>query len=158
MKISTKARYALVALADLGEKERKCSTLQDIAERQDISFAYLEQIFIKLRRAGIVSSIRGPKGGYHLARSADEIRVIDIVKAVEETVDALHRGEKIGGGQSGSKAQSLSNRLWESMSAQVYVFLHSVNLADILDNKIVPCQAVPMLFDFDSEEKTSVKF
>ncbi|MDE3121848.1 MAG: Rrf2 family transcriptional regulator, partial [Paracoccaceae bacterium] len=116
MKLSTKGRYAMVALADLalaGAEDRV--TLAEIAKRQDISLAYLEQLFVKLRRANLVESVRGPGGGYKLARSADAIRVSEILEAVDETVSAMHQGAGASGGSSGSRAQSLTNRLWESL-------------------------------------------
>ena len=86
MKLSTKGRYAMIALVDLAiEGQKGLVSLGGIAERQDISLAYLEQLFVKLRRAGLVASVRGPGGGYHLARPASEIRVSDILEAVEVT-------------------------------------------------------------------------
>ena len=121
--------------------------LGDISERQDISLPYLEQLFVKLRRAELVSSVRGPGGGYRLARAASEIRVVDILSAVDESVDAMHKGAGASGGASGSKAQSLTNRLWEGLSANVYVYLHQTRLSDVIDNELAPCPAVPNLFD-----------
>ncbi|MGR3660194.1 MAG: Rrf2 family transcriptional regulator [Paracoccaceae bacterium] len=147
MKLSTKGRYAMVALADLAlETPNALSSLADISRRQDISLPYLEQLFVKLRRAGLVSSVRGPGGGYRLARPASEIRVSDILGAVDETVSAMHTGAGASGGSSGSRAQSLTNRLWEGLSAHVYVFLHQTRLSDIVANELAPCPAVPTLF------------
>jgi len=147
MKLSTKGRYAMVALADIALQDgARLVTLSEISERQDISLPYLEQLFVKLRRAGLVESVRGPGGGYKLARSASDIRVADILAAVDETVDALHKGAGASGGASGSKAQSLTNRLWEGLSAQVYVFLHQTRLSDVIENELAPCPAVPNLF------------
>lgn len=152
MKLSTKGRYAMVALADLALTEAKAKpgdglvTLAEISRRQDISLAYLEQLFVKLRRAGLVEAVRGPGGGYRLARSTDAIRVSEILEAVEETVDAMHTGAGASGGSSGSRAQSLTNRLWQSLSANVYVFLHQTRLSDVIDNGLTPCPAVPNLF------------
>ena len=125
MKLSTKGRYAMVALVDLAlARPDGLLSLAEISKRQDISLPYLEQLFVKLRRAGLVESVRGPGGGYKLAQSASEIRVSDILGAVDETVDALHTGAGASGAVSGSQAQSLSNRVWEGLSAQVYVYLH----------------------------------
>ena len=121
--------------------------MAEISKRQDISLPYLEQLFVKLRRAGLVESVRGPGGGYKLARSASDIRVSDILGAVDETVDALHTGAGASGGSSGSQAQSLSNRVWEGLSAQVYVYLHQTRLSDVIANDMVPCPAVPALFE-----------
>ena len=102
---------------------------------------------MKLRRAELVTSVRGPGGGYRLARPASEIRVIDILAAVDETLDAMHKGAGASGGLSGSRAQSLTNRLWEGLSAHVYVFLHQTRLSDVVSNELAPCPAVPTLFD-----------
>ncbi|MDO6731926.1 Rrf2 family transcriptional regulator [Marinovum sp. 2_MG-2023] len=147
MKLSTKGRYAMVALVDIAlQPNDKLVTLGEIAQRQDVSLPYLEQLFVKLRRAELVASVRGPGGGYRLARSASEIRVVDILAAVDETVDAMHKGAGASGGLSGSRAQSLANRLWEGLSAHVYVFLHQTRLSDIIENSLAPCPAVPGLF------------
>lgn len=152
MKLSTKGRYAMVALADIAlQPPDRLVTLGEIAERQSISLPYLEQLFVKLRRAELVKSVRGPGGGYQLARGASDIRVSDILAAVDETVDAMHKGAGASGGQSGSRAQSLTNRLWEGLSAHVYVFLHQTRLSDVIGNELVPCPAVPNLFDVVDE-------
>ncbi|MEL6103040.1 MAG: Rrf2 family transcriptional regulator [Pseudomonadota bacterium] len=147
MKLSTKGRYAMVALADIAlQPEDHLVSLGDIAERQDISLPYLEQLFVKLRRADLVTSVRGPGGGYRLSKPPSEIRVVDVLSAVDETVDAMHKGAGASGALSGSKAQSLTNRLWEGLSAHVYVFLHQTRLSDVIKNDLVPCPAVPSLF------------
>ena len=147
MKLSTKGRYAMVALADMAlQPTGALVSLGDIAVRQQISLPYLEQLFVKLRRAQLVASVRGPGGGYRLARPAAEIRVVDILAAVDETLDAMHKGAGASGGLSGSRAQSLTNRLWEGLSAHVYVFLHQTRLSDVVTNDLVPCPAVPNLF------------
>ncbi|ABG32239.1 Rrf2 family transcriptional regulator [Roseobacter denitrificans] len=152
MKLSTKGRYAMVALADIAmQPQDKLVSLGDIATRQAISLAYLEQLFVKLRRAELVASVRGPGGGYRLTRSPSDIRVVEILSAVDETVDAMHKGAGASGGASGSQAQSLTNRLWESLSAHVYVFLHQTRLSDVIANELAPCPAVPNLFDIVDE-------
>ena len=148
MKLSTKGRYAMVALADLAlHPNDGLVTLAEISKRQDISLPYLEQLFVKLRRAELVESVRGPGGGYRLARLPSEIRVADILAAVDETVSAMHTGAGASGGLSGSQAQSLTNRLWEGLSAHVYVFLHQTRLSDVVKNDLTPCPAVPTLFE-----------
>lgn len=147
MKLSTKGRYAMVALADIAlQPSDRLVTLGEISERQDISLPYLEQLFVKLRRAELVSSVRGPGGGYRLARPSSEIRVVDILSAVDETVNALTKGAGASGASSGSRAQSLTNRLWEGLSAHVYVFLHQTRLSDVIQNDLAPCPAVPNIF------------
>ncbi|WP_136441294.1 Rrf2 family transcriptional regulator [Pacificoceanicola onchidii] len=154
MKLSTKGRYAMVALTDIAlQPEGTLVTLSEISKRQDVSLPYLEQLFVKLRRAGLVDSVRGPGGGYKLAKSASDIRVVDVLSAVDETVDAMHKGAGASGAASGSRAQSLSNRLWQSLSAQVYVYLHQTRLADVIDNTLAPCPAVPSIFAVVDEDK-----
>jgi len=105
-----------------------------------------------LRRAGLVESVRGPGGGYKLARPTAEIRIFDVLSAVDETIDALHKGAGASGALSGSKSQSLNNRLWESLSAHVYVFLHQTRLSDVVENTLAPCPAVPNLFSIVDED------
>ena len=146
MKLSTKGRYAMVALTDLAlQPDGDLVTLGDISKRQDISLPYLEQLFVKLRRAGLVESVRGPGGGYRLAAHTSEIRVVEVLAAVDETVSAMHTGAGATGASSGSRAQSMANQLWEGLSAQVYVFLHQTRLSDIVRNEIAPCKAIPSL-------------
>ena len=146
MKLSTKGRYAMVALCDIAlHGGLGLVTLSDISKRQKISLAYLEQLFVKLRRAKLVVASRGPGGGYKLGKSVHEIRVSDVLEAVDESLNALDTGAGAKGAVSGSKAQSLSNRLWEGLSAHVYVFLHQTRLSDVIDNELAPCPAVPDL-------------
>jgi Rrf2 family iron-sulfur cluster assembly transcriptional regulator len=146
MKLSTKGRYAMVAMADLASQpEDAMMSLSDLSRRQSISLAYLEQLFVKLRRAELVESARGPGGGYRLARPASTIPVSEILAAVDETVSAMESGAGASGGSSGTKAQSMTNRLWESLSAHVYVFLHQTRLSDVVGNDLTPCPAVPNL-------------
>ena len=157
MKLSTKGRYAMVALADMALAAPDEAglpglvTLADVSRRQNISLPYLEQLFVRLRRAGLVESVRGPGGGYRLARPATEIRVSEVLEAVDETVSALHKGAGAKGGLSGSKAQSLTNRLWEGLSAHVYVLLHQARLSDVVSNDLAPCPAVPTLLEIMDE-------
>ena len=146
MKLSTKGRYAMVALCDIAlHGGLGLVTLSDISKRQNISLAYLEQLFVKLRRAKLVVASRGPGGGYKLGKSVHEIRVSDVLEAVDESLNALDTGAGAKGAVSGSKAQSLSNRLWEGLSAHVFVFLHQTRLSDVIDNELAPCPAVPNL-------------
>ncbi|MEM9127138.1 MAG: Rrf2 family transcriptional regulator, partial [Pseudomonadota bacterium] len=112
MKLSTKGRYAVVALADLALHETgKLVALSEISRRQDISLPYLEQLFVKLRRSGLVESVRGPGGGYRLGKSADRISIAEVLEAVDETVSAMHTGAGAQGALSGTRAQSMANRL-----------------------------------------------
>jgi Rrf2 family iron-sulfur cluster assembly transcriptional regulator len=146
MKLSTKGRYAMVALADLASaKGDGLVSLAELSKRQDISLPYLEQLFVKLRRAGLVDSVRGPGGGYRLGRPASEIRVSEILDAVDETVSAMHAGAGASGAVSGTRAQAVTNRLWEGLSAHVYVYLHQTRLSDVVGNTLAPCPAVPAI-------------
>lgn len=148
MKLSTKGRYAMIALTDLATHGAdRLVSLAEIAERQEISLAYLEQLFVKLRRADIVDSVRGPGGGYRLARPVETIRISDILAAVDETMDALARGAGATGGHGGTEEQMLSDKLWEQLSANVYVMLHQTRLCDVVRNQLAPCPAVPAFVD-----------
>ena len=157
MKLSTKGRYAMVALADLarraGGSDSATASLAEIARRQHVSLPYLEQLFVKLRRAGLVKSVRGPGGGYRLSRPASDIRVSDVLGAVDETVSALHTGAGASGVASGSPEQVLTTRLWESLSANVYVFLHQTRLSDVVADELTPCPAVPNLLAIVDEDE-----
>jgi Rrf2 family iron-sulfur cluster assembly transcriptional regulator len=124
MKLSTKGRYAVTALADIAlNGEARPVTLAEISERQDISLAYLEQLFVRLRRAGIVESVRGPGGGYLLARVPEEMRISDIMVAVDERLNAMGcDGDWQGGTGCGkSREACLTHNLWEQLSAHVHV-------------------------------------
>ncbi|WP_118132675.1 Rrf2 family transcriptional regulator [Oceanicella sp. SM1341] len=156
MKLSTKGRYAMIALTDMAREGAvhgadRLVSLSEMAERQDISLAYLEQLFVKLRRADIVESVRGPGGGYRLARPVDEIRIASILAAVDETMDAMRRGAGASGGSLNTDAQKLTDRLWEQLSAHVYVFLHQTRLSDVTGNQLAPCPAVPAFIELVDE-------
>ena len=152
MKLSTKGRYAMVAMADIAMSPKKnLVTLGEISKRQNISMPYLEQLFVKLRRSNLVVSVRGPGGGYKLAKPPHQFRVVDILTAVEESVDAMSQGAGASGGLSGSKAQSMTNRLWEGLRANVFVYLHQTRLSDVVENDLAPCPAVPIIFSVVSE-------
>ncbi len=144
MKLSTKGRYAVTALADIALNGADGPVaLADISERQDISLAYLEQLFVKLRRAGLVASVRGPGGGYNLAQSADNTRISEIMAAVDERLNAMGCEGEVGQGCGKSKAACLTHALWEQLSAHVHVFLNQTTIADVIGNRMMPCPAVP---------------
>lgn len=153
MKLTTKGRYAMIALTDLAHSgPNTLVNLTELSKRQNLSTHYLEQLFVKLRRAGLVKSVRGPGGGYKLAKSPESIRITEILEAVDETVNALEMGAGASGAVSGSQAQSMTNRLWESLSAHVYVFLHQIRLSEVVQNDLTPCPAVPILFTLVDDE------
>lgn len=131
MKLTSKGRYAVTAMLDLAlHADKRPVTLAGISERQGISLSYLEQLFTRLRRHGLVSSTRGPGGGYSLSRSAHEIAVADVVAAVDESVDATRCGGK-GDCQDGKRC--LTHDLWTELSEQVYSFLSSITLGQMVD-------------------------
>jgi Rrf2 family iron-sulfur cluster assembly transcriptional regulator len=146
MKLSTKGRYAVTALADIAlNGAARPVTLAEISERQDISLAYLEQLFVRLRRAGLVESVRGPGGGYMLARPAEKIRVAEVMVAVDERLNAMGCDGKWeeGMGCGKSKEACLTHNLWEQLSAHVHVFLSQTSIADVIGDRMSPCPAVP---------------
>lgn len=144
MKLSTKGRYAVTALADIALNGTDGPVaLGDISARQDISLAYLEQLFVKLRRNGLVESIRGPGGGYHLAKMPGETRISDIMAAVDERLNAMGCDTNAGQGCGNSKEACLTHALWEQLSAHVHVFLNQTTIADVIGDRLMPCPAVP---------------
>ncbi len=156
MKLSTKGRYAVTALADIAlNGAARPMTLADISRRQDISLAYLEQLFVRLRRAGIVESVRGPGGGYLLAQEPKEVRIADIMAAVDERLNAMScaGGWEEGQGCGHSRETCLTHNLWEQLSAHVHVFLSQTTIADVIGNRMVPCPAVPDFTGLLEEEE-----
>jgi Rrf2 family iron-sulfur cluster assembly transcriptional regulator len=152
VKLSTKGRYAVTALADIAlQGGGRLVTLAEIADRQDVSLAYLEQLFVRLRKAGLVESVRGPGGGYRLGRPASEIRIIDVMAAVDETVSAVRCADGVEQGCAGSRAVCLTHDLWERLSSHVHVFLSQTSLADVVGNKLAPCPAAPNLWPVREE-------
>lgn len=138
MKLSTKGRYAVMAMADLARfGGKKPVSLGEIAGRQEISLSYLEQLFAKLRRAGIVKSVRGPGGGYHLARDPDDIQVSDIILSVDEPIKATRCKESSGEGCLGNGARCLTHDLWDELSRQIHLFLSGVSLGDVINRRVL---------------------
>jgi Rrf2 family iron-sulfur cluster assembly transcriptional regulator len=153
MKLSTKGRYAVTAMADIAQHANgQPLSLAEISGRQNISLAYLEQLFGKLRRAGLVDSMRGPGGGYTLARPADEIAVSQIMAAVEERLQATQCSGEVGNGCGTAGTRCLTHNLWERLSAHVHLFLQQTTLEDVIATEIAPCPAVP---DFIGHVETS---
>ncbi len=138
MRLSTKGRYAVMAMADLATQgSGKPITLADVAERQEISLSYLEQLFGKLRRGGLVKSVRGPGGGYLLARDAADTRVSDVIMAVDEPITATRCRSDSHQGCRLNKSRCLTHDLWEELGNQIYFFLNSVSLADVCERRIL---------------------
>lgn len=138
MKLSTKGRYAVMAMADLAQNGKgKPVTLADIADRQEISLSYLEQLFAKMRKAELVRSVRGPGGGYLLGRLPGELRVADIVLAVDEPIKATRCTPGSPHGCHSHRGRCLTHDLWEELGNQIYLFLSAVTLADVCERRIV---------------------
>ena len=131
MKLTTKGRYAVTAMLDLAiHHEQGPINLADISSRQGISLSYLEQLFSRLRKQGLVTSSRGPGGGYTLGRTAEDISVSDVIRAVDETVDATRcHGKKNCQGED----RCLTHDLWEELSAQISSFLSDISLASLVE-------------------------
>lgn len=139
MKLSTRGRYAVMAMVDLAAHTEggKPVSLADIAERQEISLSYLEQLFGKLRRGGIVKSVRGPGGGYVLGRAAGDTRIADIVLAVDEPITATRCQLGTSVGCRGNRSRCATHDLWEELSHQIHLYLSSVSLADVVARRVL---------------------
>ncbi len=149
MRLSTKGRYAVMAMADLAGHmaestgQQRPVALADIAGRQDISLSYLEQLFAKLRRGGLVTSVRGPGGGYRLSRSSADLRIADIILAVDEPITTTRCKTGSSKGCTKTGARCVTHDLWEELGQQIHVFLSSVSLADVVEKRVLgrarPC-------------------
>lgn len=138
MKLSTKGRYAVMAMVDLAcQSNGKPVSLADIAVRQEISQSYLEQLFGKLRKGGLVKSVRGPGGGYVLARAADATRVADIILAVDEPMRTTRCRVGSPSGCHSDKSRCLTHDLWEELGNQIYLYLSSVTLGDVAGRRVL---------------------
>jgi Rrf2 family iron-sulfur cluster assembly transcriptional regulator len=138
VKLGTKGRYAVMAMVDLARhSEGRPVALADIAERQEISLSYLEQLFARLRRSGLVKSVRGPGGGYLLAHTADETRIGDIILAVDEPIRATRCAAEAAAGCRKDKSRCLTHDLWEELGNQIHLFLASVSLADVCAKRVL---------------------
>jgi Rrf2 family iron-sulfur cluster assembly transcriptional regulator len=133
VRLTTKGRYAVTAVLDLAINEgRGPIALADIAERQGISLSYLEQLFAKLRKCGVVSSVRGPGGGYHLARKASTIHVAEVITAVDEHLDTTRCG---GEGNCKGGEPCLTHNLWMDLSERIHGYLTNISLQDLVDRR-----------------------
>lgn len=138
MKLSTKGRYAVMALVDLASQGGgRPVSLADISTRQEISLSYLEQLFAKLRRSGLVKSVRGPGGGYLLARSAEDTRISDAILAVDEPIRATRCKPESAAGCQADKSRCLTHDLWEELTRQIHLFLSTVSLADVVNKRVL---------------------
>ena len=152
MRLTTKGRYAVTAMLDLALHQGQGPiTLADIAERQGISLSYLEQLFARLRKRTLVSSVRGPGGGYSLGRDASQIFVAEVIAAVDESVDTTRCG---GANNCQNNHRCLTHDLWHDLSLQIYEYLNQISLRDLVDRAAVQevarrqqAAAVPELAD-----------
>jgi Rrf2 family transcriptional regulator, iron-sulfur cluster assembly transcription factor len=137
MRLTSKGRYAVMAMADLalhGGAERAVP-LQDVARRQEISLSYLEQLFARMRRAGLVSGVRGPGGGYRLSRAAAEVTIADIIQAVDEPIKTTRCEDGSNKSCMGKQGKCIAHGLWAEMGVRIQSFLASVTLADVLEQR-----------------------
>lgn len=131
MRLSTKGRYAVTAMMEIAMRQGDGPiTLADISAIQGISNSYLEQLFAQLRKNGLVKGVRGPRGGYRLAKTAAEITVADIITAVDEKIETMRCGGK-GDCQDGQRC--LTHELWQELSDQLYQFLNGITLAQYVE-------------------------
>jgi len=130
MRLTTKGRFAVTAMIDVAMHGTKGPvTLAGVSERQKISLSYLEQLFGKLRRHGLVDSVRGPGGGYRLARSAETVSVADVILAVDEPIDATQCG---GRENCLDDKRCMTHELWTALNGHIFTFLRSVTLAELV--------------------------
>lgn len=138
MRLSTKGRYAVMAMVDLAmHSDGKPVALAAVAERQDISLSYLEQLFARLKRNALVKSVRGPGGGYMLAHGADGTRISDIILAVDEPIRVTRCDPQSPHGCTKTKMRCATHDLWSELSNQIHLFLNSVTLADVVNRRIL---------------------
>ena len=139
MRLTTKGRYAVTAMLDLAlNQEQGPISLADIAQRQDISLSYLEQLFSRLRKQTLVSSVRGPGGGYVLGRDARSIDIAQVVTAVDESLDTTACG---GAGNCHGDQPCLTHTLWRDLSNSIHDYLSSISLQDVIKGHMVGAKA-----------------
>lgn len=152
MRLTAKGRYAVAAMADLAAQTRETSGLTgdaarpvsaaSVAERQGIAVGYLEQLFLRLRRAGLIESLRGPAGGHRLARPASDIRIADIVSAVDEEIRTTACAPGSARGCQGSSARCLTHDLWDELGRQIDIFMNAVTLDDVINRRVLGMAAI----------------
>tara|TARA_B100000700_G_C14718107_1_gene702394 strand:- start:330 stop:755 length:426 start_codon:yes stop_codon:yes gene_type:complete len=136
MKLTTKGRYAVMAMADLATYQNgKPVSLTDISLRQNISLSYLEQLFSKLKNEKLVKSVRGPSGGYILERNPKDIRLSNIIFAVDEQVKTLNCKRESKRGCNGKSTKCITHNLWDDLEQHINKFFENVKLSDLLKQK-----------------------
>ena len=138
MRLSTKGRYAVMAMVDLAQHaDSNPVSLAEIAERQEISLSYLEQLFASLRKSGLVKSVRGPGGGYLLVRGRSDTRIADIILAVDEPIRATRCTPGAPVGCRGNRTRCSTHDLWEELGNQIHLWLRSVSLEDVCEQRVL---------------------
>ena len=136
MKLSSKGRYAVMALADLAKFDaNEPVSLRDISLRQGISLVYLEQLFLKLKKNRIVSSVRGKKGGYILNKNASEINISEVLSAVEEKIKTVGCEKHSKKGCNGKSAKCITHNLWDELEDYINVFFEKKKLSDLINKR-----------------------
>lgn len=137
MRLTSKGRYAVMAMADLALHggAQRAVPLQEVARRQEISLSYLEQLFSRMRQAGLVAGVRGPGGGYRLSHTADKVTIAQIIVAVDEPIKTTRCEEGSAKSCTGRQGRCIAHGLWAEMGVRIQDFLASVTLADVLENR-----------------------
>ncbi|HEX7812611.1 MAG TPA: Fe-S cluster assembly transcriptional regulator IscR [Burkholderiales bacterium] len=155
MRLTTKGRFAVTAMIDLAMHNGKSPvTLSEISERQKISLSYLEQLFGKLRRRELVSSVRGPGGGYNLAKPTDEVSVADIITAVDEPIDATQCGGKEN---CKDEQKCITHDLWTDLNRHIFEYLRAVTLSELVSKQLKKSSDVAVLQMHDNRQNSKPK-
>jgi Rrf2 family transcriptional regulator, iron-sulfur cluster assembly transcription factor len=155
MRLTTKGRFAVTAMIDLAlNNGSQPVTLSEISERQKISLSYLEQLFGKLRRQELVSSVRGPGGGYNLAKPADQVSVADIITAVDEPIDATQCGGKEN---CKDEQKCITHDLWTDLNRHIFEYLRAVKLADLVSKQLKKSGDVAVMQLHDNRQSAKPK-
>ena len=137
MKLTSKGRYAVMAMADLAKNnDRKPISLSEISLRQGISVSYLEQLFLKLRKNNLVQSVRGPLGGYMLSKNPEEIKLLSIIRAVDEKVKTVKCKKESKKGCNGKSVKCITHNLWDDLETHINKFFEDNTLRDILFKEV----------------------
>jgi Rrf2 family iron-sulfur cluster assembly transcriptional regulator len=140
MRLTTKGRFAVTAMMDIALQEgSQPVALNEISERQNISLSYLEQLFGKLRRRALVTSVRGPGGGYRISRSTESITVGEIIRAVDETVDATQCG---GLKNCKDDKECITHELWTGLNEHIFDYMDTVKLSDLVEKRVFKMNGV----------------
>lgn len=155
MRLTTKGRFAVTAMLDLAMSEaEKPITLAGISERQSISLSYLEQLFSRLRRSGLVKSVRGPGGGYRIAKPLTEISVSEIISAVDELIDATQCG---GQENCHDEGRCMTHDLWSSLNVKILDYLSGVSLADLVASNEAKAKGLNKPIAFSAKKDLSAE-